>query len=89
MSIQESEIKCKNVTNTTILVFGNTNIPVFDVNPFNQVDQGEGSDGEKEYRYYKESDIDDHDQYDYNGVSMDEIFKMFKAKIDKRFEEQA
>ena len=62
---------------------------MFEVDPFSQVDQAEGFDGEEHYRYYEESDIDDHDDNDYNGLTMDELFEMFDAKMEKRFEEQA
>ena len=85
MSFQESERKRKSERNTSIAKFGNTDILVFQVNPFSQVDQAEGFDGEEQYRYHEE--IDTHDDDDYNGLSMDEIVELFEAKIDKRFEE--
>ena len=54
MSFQESGRKRKSERNTTIREFGKTNISVFEVNPFSQVDQAKGSDGEEEYRYLEE-----------------------------------
>ena len=55
---------------------------------FKSIRSAEGSDGEDKYRYHEESDTDDHVDDNYNGLTLDEIVKMFKAKIDKRFEVQ-
>ena len=85
-SFQEFETKSVSDRSNTIPEFENRDIPVFDVNPFSQVDQAEGSDEEEEYRYNKESDMDEHDD-DYNSLTMDEMLEMFDAKMEKRFEE--
>ena len=66
MSSQESERKSESRRNTSTPEVGNTDIPVFDVNPFSQVDQAEGSDREEQHRYHEDSDIDNHDDDDYN-----------------------
>ena len=70
----ETERKSESESNSTIPKFGNRDIPLSDVNPFSQEDQAEGSDGEEQYKYHEVSDIDDHDDDEYNGLTMDEIF---------------
>ena len=84
MLLQESKRKRERDRNTSIPEFGNRDIPFFEVNLFSQVDQAEGSDGEKEYRYHKESDIDELDDYAYNGLTMDETLAMFVLETMKK-----
>ena len=81
---QESKRKSESERNTSIPEFGSTDIPVLEVNLFSQVDWAEGSDREQQYVYHEESDIDNHNDDDYNRLTMDEISKCLK-QISIRF----
>ena len=81
MSFQESERKSESDRNTSIPEFGNTDIPVLEVNPFSQVDQAEGFDiEEQENVYYEESDIDADEHDEYEGLSLDKCFDLLQNK---------
>ena len=54
MLFHKSERNSESERNTSISEFGNTDIPVFEVNPSSKVDQAEGSDREEQYVYHEE-----------------------------------